>query len=293
MLFRWYATTRSVTETTPKLSSQPEPALDAQRPLDVRRRLLLRLRVPVAGERLDDGAACGEVELADEVRLAEMEVDAPSCTVEYARSCSTRPSSAPVLASITVNASAEAERSGARAAGSSFPAQTQPRGVCRSSGTCGGALERLVAERRAVVVVHRRLERGRGDVAVEHARVRVVEDRRLDTPAEQRLGLAHEVLVERVLRCDEHREAVSAAAGASPLLAEARHRAGEADGDGAVEQADVDPELERIGGGDAEQLALDEPPLDVAPLLRRVAGAVRREPLRGLRVDALQPRSDG
>ena len=103
---------------------------------------------------------------------------------------------------------------------------------------------------------------------VEHARVRVVEDRRLHAPAEQRVGLAHEVLVERVLARDQHGEPVAAATGATPLLAQRRDRAGEADGDRAVEQADVDAELERVRRRDAEQLSLDEPPLDVAPLLR-------------------------
>ena len=68
-----------------------------------------------------------------------------------------------------------------------------------------------------------------------------------------------------------------AAAGTSPLLAEAGDRAGEADGDRAVEVADVDAELERVGGRDAEQVALHEAPLDLAPLLRRVTGAVRRQ----------------
>ena len=42
------------------------------------------------------------------------------------------------------------------------------------------SLERLVAERRAVVVVERGLEGGRADMPVEHARVCVIEDRRLD-----------------------------------------------------------------------------------------------------------------
>ena len=60
-----------------------------------------------------------------------------------------------------------------------------------------------------------------------------------------------------------------------------------------VEQADVDPQLERVRGADAEQVALAEPPLDLAPLCRRVAGAVRREvrvvaePLGGEAVDQL------
>ena len=172
-----------------------------------------------------------------------------------------------------------------RAAGASLPAQTQPRGGVAQLRDVRRALERLGAERRGVAVVDRGLERGRGDVPVEHARVRVVEDRRLDVPLEQRRRLAHEVLVERVLRGDEDREAVLAAAGASPLLAKARHRAGEADRDRAVEVADVDAELERVGGRDAEQVALDEPPLDLPPLLRRVAGAVRGQPGRGCRVE--------
>ena len=47
-----------------------------------------------------------------------------------------------------------------------------------------------------------------------------------------------------------------------------------------VQQPDVDPELERVRRADAEQLALEQPPLDLAALLRRVAGAVRREPRR-------------
>ena len=114
-------------------------------------------------------------------------------------------------------------------------------------------------------------------MAVEDARVRVVEDRRLDAAAEERLRLAHEVLVERVLAGDEHGEPVAAAPGPSPLLAQARDRAREADRDHAVEQPDVDAELERVRRGHAEQLALDEAPLDLAPLRGRVAGAVRRE----------------
>ena len=44
----------------------------------------------------------------------------------------------------------------------------------------------------------------------------------------------------------------------------------------AVEQADVDPELERVRRRHAEQLALEQPPLDLAPLRGRVAGAVGR-----------------
>src|SRR5262249_15907808 len=54
--------------------------------------------------------------------------------------------------------------------------------------------------------------------------------------------------------------------------------AGKPDRDHRVEQADVDPEFEGIGRRHSEQFALDEAPLDVAPLRGRVAGAVRRQP---------------
>ena len=53
------------------------------------------------------------------------------------------------------------------------------------------------------------------------------------------------------------------------------------------------PELERVRRGDAEQLALEQPPLDLAPLRGRVAGAVGRErrvvpePVGGEAVDQL------
>ena len=124
---------------------------------------------------------------------------------------------------------------------------------------------------------------------VEHARVRVVENRRLDGAGEERLGVAHEELVERVLARDENGDAVTPATRAAPLLAQRGDRAGERDRDRAVERADVDPELERIGRGDAEQLAGHQPPLDLAPLRGRVAGAVGREPLRGRRRRRARP----
>src|SRR5690606_3244865 len=46
-----------------------------------------------------------------------------------------------------------------------------------------------------------------------------------------------------------------------------------------VELADVDAELERVRRDDAEQLTAGEAGLDLATLLRRVAGAVGSDPL--------------
>ena len=158
---------------------------------------------------------------------------------------------------------------------------------------CGRALERRIAEDRPVGVVQGSLEGRREHVAVEDARVLVVEDRRFDPAPQQRSRLAHEVLVERVLARDEHREPVSAPSRAAPLLPQRRDRSGEADRDHAVEQADVDPELERVRRRDAEQLALEQAPLDLTPLRRRVARAIGRErrvvaePVGGEAVDQL------
>ena len=114
--------------------------------------------------------------------------------------------------------------------------------------------------------------------------VLVVEDRGLDRAVEELVGVAAEELVQRVLARDVDGEAAPAPPGATPQLAQGRDGAGERDADRGVERADVDAELERVGRDDPEQLALDEPAFQLAPLLRRVAGTVRRDPPRELRV---------
>ena len=114
-------------------------------------------------------------------------------------------------------------------------------------------------------------------MSVEDPRVRMVEDRSLDAPSHERLRLTHEELVERVLGGDEHGEPVRTSPGAAPLLAQACHRPREADRDRAVEEPDVDSQLEGVGRGDAEELTLDESPLDLAPLRRCVARPVGGE----------------
>jgi hypothetical protein len=112
-------------------------------------------------------------------------------------------------------------------------------------------------------------------------------NRGFDPAREQSARLACEELVERVVGGDEDRKPAIASAGTAPLLPERGDRSREADRDRAVEEADVDPELERVRRRDAEQLAFDEPPLDVPPLLCGVPGTVRREPRCRGGVDAL------
>ena len=107
----------------------------------------------------------------------------------------------------------------------------------------------------------------------------VVEDRLLHRPLEELGGVAAEELVERVLARHVHGEAGVAASGAAPHLAQARHRARERHAERRVEVAHVDAELERVRGHHRQQVPFGEALLDLAPLGRRVAGAVGRDAL--------------
>ena len=115
--------------------------------------------------------------------------------------------------------------------------------------------------------------------------VLVVEDRGLDRPLQELVGMAAEELVERVLARDVDREPAAAPPGAAPHLAQRRDGPRERHADRGIQRPDVDPQLQRIGRHDAEQLAVHQPPLELAPLRRRVARPVRRDPL-GQRRDA-------
>ena len=124
-------------------------------------------------------------------------------------------------------------------------------------------------------------------------RIVQVDHRLLDHAAQEPLGLAHEVLVECVLAGDEHGPAVSPPPRAAPPLPEAGDRTGEAGHEGDVEFADVDAELEGAGRDHGVELVLEEPALDVAALLRRVAGAVGLNAVGGPGVALVEAAADG
>ena len=106
--------------------------------------------------------------------------------------------------------------------------------------------------------------------------------------------MVHEVGVERVVARDQDREGVlPAAPGPADLLPQSRPGPGEAGQQHGVQPADVDPELEGVGGGEADQLAGAERRLDVAPLLGEVAAAVRRHPGRERGVDLTEKLGGG
>ena len=171
-----------------------------------------------------DGGARVVVELEHEVRsrrgAGRPRPRGRSSTRARARPCRARRRSPP---STTVNESGEVERS-ETARGRVVPPGPDPaRRRALELGEGGGALERGVAEH-----VARRPRPAGASKAAEStwpSRTRGLSPsrmRRLDAPPEQRLGLAHEVLVERVLARDQHREAVAAPARRGPTAGGAR-----------------------------------------------------------------------
>ena len=143
-----------------------------------------------------------------------------------------------------------------------------------------GALELLRgrlparAEELGVGLRERALVRRAQQVLPVDQRRGVIEDRRLDRAVQELVGVAAEELVERVLAGQEHGQAAPPAPRPAPHLAQRGDGSGERDHQRAVQLADVDPELERVGRDDRAQLAAHQPLLELAALLGGVAGAV-------------------
>ncbi len=137
-----------------------------------------------------------------------------------------------------------------------------------------------LAEELEVGLRQRQLGGRAAEVRPEDVRVARVQHGRLHRPPEQRLGVVHEVGVQRVVARDQDGERLlPGPAGAPGLLPHRGDGAGPAGEHDGVEAADVQAELEGVGGGDAEQLAALQPLLERAALLRQVARAVGRDPV--------------
>ena len=286
---RWNAVTCSVTETAPKASSTPSARRLRSARLDEDLGVLLRLRVPVAVEGLDDRAASLDVELADLVG-ATRGAGRRRRDGRWRRRARPRrdPSSSPEVRSTTATESADAERSEILPAGKpgaaghealvAAPAQLAERDEALGALAPARAQHLVVSVDQPARPPERRLVGG-GEQVLHLDLLRLgVEDRGLDGTLEELLGMAAEELVERVLAGDVERQAAAPPPGAAPHLAQAGDGSRERDADRRVELADVDPQLERVGRDDAEQLAARQRGLDLAPLLGRVAGAVGRDP---------------
>src|ERR1700682_263063 len=87
--------------------------------------------------------------------------------------------------------------------------------------------------------------------------------------------MAGQELVDRAAGADQYPHRGFIAAACPPqLLPGGGDAAGIAAEHGCLHLADVDAELEGVGGDDAPTLAAAQPPLDLAPLARQVSAAV-------------------
>jgi hypothetical protein len=86
-----------------------------------------------------------------------------------------------------------------------------------------------------------------------------VKHRRLDGAAEDRLGMVREIRVERVVAGHEHHERRrSGSPGPAGLLPQRGQRPGKAREHDRIQAADVQPQLQRVRRGHAQQLARGE-----------------------------------
>ncbi len=107
---------------------------------------------------------------------------------------------------------------------------------------------------------------GAQQVLGEDLRALGIEDRGLDGLAQELGGVTAEELVERVLAGDIDGQPASAAPGPAPHLPQACDGAGEGHAHRGVELPDVDPQLQRVGRDDPEQLAGGQLALDLVAL---------------------------
>ena len=124
----------------------------------------------------------------------------------------------------------------------------------------------------------------------EHVRVVGVEHRRLDRGAEQRLGVVHQIGVDRLVAGDQDADRVASGASRPPeLLLERRPCPRKADRDHGVQAGDVDAQLQRVGARQAQQVTAAQALLELASFLGQVAAPVGGDPLDQGGVDLGQP----
>ncbi|OPZ52601.1 MAG: hypothetical protein BWY91_02248 [bacterium ADurb.BinA028] len=105
-----------------------------------------------------------------------------------------------------------------------------------------------------------------------------VDDRDLDRPVEDRLRVAHEEAVQRVVGGDEHRQRLAAGPpGSAHLLPERRHRPRPTRQEHRVQAADIDAEFQRGRRCEAAQVTGAQLPLQDPPFFGQIPASVCRD----------------
>ena len=249
-----------------------------------------RLRVLVVVVGREQGNVISQVELLDAVLLTLMQVDRAgmgdgehACFVDRSDRAVGFDVDEPVLDRRTT---AEPDAGCGRAFSRPVHAPAARRELVGLHELAHRVVE-TVAEPAAVVGRERQLVRGARDLGAQHERVLRVHDRAFGRAARELVGMRDVPLVELVVAGHEHRGRPAIGAPRAPrLLPHRRQRSREAVEHHRIEAADVDAQLERVRGGDAEEAAAREVELELASLRREIAGAVRgdarAEPALGL-----------
>ena len=107
--------------------------------------------------------------------------------------------------------------------------------------------------------------------------------------AKKLAGMAHKILVQRIIQPDQHCQRVAAAAAGSPgLLPQAGDRARIPHRHGRIEVAHIHTQFQGRGGRYAQQLAVKESLLDLAALFGQITGAIRGDTLLEFGVGAVE-----
>ena len=206
------------------------------------------------------------------------------------RRASTVPSSAPVPASTTDTGSPPVPRMSTGRAAPRRPVPAVPAGAAagRAATRSGSTAARgLAAEQRQVVLGERQLGRGAAQLRPEHVRVLRVADGRLDRPAEDRLGMVHEVGVQRVVARHEDHQRPGPPRPARPACCHSEASVpGKPASTTASRPAMSMPSSRALVAATPSSCPRAQRRLQRAALLGQVAGAVRGDPVGQLRAPA-------
>ena len=135
---------------------------------------------------------------------------------------------------------------------------------------------------------------GTEQLRTNHIGIRRIDHHPLDRFAQQGFRMMDKVGVQRVVAGDQHHQRpLTSSAATARLLPERGDRPGESGQQHGIQSSDVDSQFQRVGGGQAAQLAVGQGSLEYATVLGEIAGAVGSNGPPEVGRDCVQPRLGG
>ena len=232
--------------------------------------------------RLHQGHPVGQVEPGDQVHLALVRVDGTGMHQYVGGGLVHRPDEPPGRRFHDLyRAPPGPAQPGARSAATARPADDRTPAAQHPAPDEGvGHRCGLRPEQCQVSVGQRQFRRRRAQVRGQHVRVAGIKHGRFHRAAQQRLGMMHQVGVQRVVAGDQHGDRTAPVpARPARLLPERCPRPRPACDEHGVQAVDVNAKLQGRGGGEAGEGSRAQRLFQPAPVLGEVAGAVGGHPL--------------